>query len=107
MSYKYKPDNLKIKPGRPRKYKSVVEKRNRQQTAEMLRGIKIVQLDYYTGEYMGEYNSYSECSVDLDIPLSSVLYIFRNNAIAGKSQKYEVFLIKKYALDALINSIPS
>lgn len=117
MAYQYKPDHLKKCNGRPRKYESGYTERiskpnrkSRQQTAEELRGVAVVQLDYLTGEYVGEYPSYTACSDDLDIPIATILGSFAEKngyCCIARMPKYETLLIKKVAFNALMDSIQS
>lgn len=79
---------------------------NRQETAEIKRGIPVVQLDFLTGEYVGEYPSYSACSSDLDVPLSAILKSFSSKyCCVARITKYELLLIKKTAFEALKNTL--
>lgn len=86
MTYQYIPEHLKKAHGRPRKYefterpkpKYIPRERNRQQAAEMLRGIPVVQLDYYTGEYVGEYPSITSAENDMDLKPTSLVSAFRS-----------------------------
>lgn len=78
---------------------------SRQQTAEIKRGIPVVQVDFLTGEYIGEYSSYSACSLDLDVPLSAILSSFSSKyCCVARIPKYELLLIKKEAFETLKNT---
>lgn len=115
MPYEHIPDHLKKRTGRPRKYdygytERSVNGRTKKQAAEELRGVPIIQLDYYTGEYYGEYPSITQCADDLDISISTILGSFcRNGSIScvARLPKHELLLIRKSAFDALRGSIPN
>ena len=110
MAYQYKSDHLKMKMGRPRKYKDGIQpkpKRTVQQAAEEDKGVPVVQLDYYTGEYIGEYPSISSCAYDSGISETTLLGAFTRNghpAIAI-SRKYEIIIMKKSAYENLIKGV--
>lgn len=104
MAYQYKDDKLKIKSGRPRKYeyeprpkkKYKPKERDRQQAAEELRGNKIIQLDYFTGEYITEYPSMTALAIDYDIPLGTVLSSFnKTKCCMIRIKKHELLLMRK------------
>lgn len=120
MAYQHIPDHLKKKKGRTRKYHNgyteykrkpyVPKDKNRQQTAEELRGVPVVLLDYVTGEYVGEYPSYSACADDLEIPLTSIVGSFSRKSgecCISRIPKHELLLMKKSAFEAMRGSIPN
>lgn len=85
-------------------------RRSKKEVAEELRGVPVVQLDYLTGEYVGEYKSFAECSYDLDIPLGTILNSFSKSGglcCIARMPKHEVLLMKKSAFEAMRGSIPN
>lgn len=89
--YKHIPDELKKKPGRPRKYtdgyserryvsKKKLTQEEKQAVYIRLFGKPIVQLDYYTYEFVDEYPSISSFASD---------YFLENNCVSKALNRYQ------------------
>ena len=95
------------KPKRGRPTNKEIERRTRQQAAEELRGMPVIQLDYITGEYVGEYPSITQAADDLDVPISTILGNFSSktgHCCIARVPRYELMLMKKSAFEALRGS---
>lgn len=71
-------------------------KLTKQQMAERLRGCKIVQLDFYTGEYVAEYPSMTALALDYDVPLGTIISNFnKTKCCMIRIKKYDLLLMRK------------
>ena len=87
--YKHIPDDKKKKPGRPRKYhdgytertykKKIPSRFSKSEIGIKLFGKPIVQLDYFTGEYIDEYPSMSTFAKDYYIDSNAVSKALNRN----------------------------
>ena len=81
-----------------------MEKLNRQQTAEKLRGVPLIQLDYETGEYIDEYPSITSIALDYNIPLGTLLgKLNKDNCCMVKIPKHQLLLIRKHHYESMFN----
>ena len=98
MAYKYVPDHLKKRAGRPRKEKDI-------NTEVIPRYIPVVQLDYLTGEYIGEYPSMSAAERDNDLAELSIIHRFgRSKSCMVNIRGREMLFMRKAAFENMIKS---
>lgn len=94
------------KLGRPRKPIHEKKRLTKQETAELLRGVEVVQLDYYTGEYVGEYPSISSAELDHDIEPNSLVNAFTRIKCCMKYyHKFKLLFMRKTDFEMLYNNI--
>lgn len=76
---------------------------SRQQTAELLRGVPIIQLDYNTGEYIDEYPSMTALALDYEAPLATVIGAFqKSDCCMVKLPSYQLLLMRKKDYETMI-----
>lgn len=79
------------------------KKKDKQQIAEELRGSKVVQLDYFTGEYIAEYPSMTALSNDYDVPLGTILSSFnKTKCCIVRIKKHELLLMRKQSYERML-----
>lgn len=80
---------------------------NRQETAEKLRGVPLVQIDYETGEYIGEYPSFAAAENDNDLQPTHLSNSFNRGSTTFMAYHHgkKLLFVKKDAYERLFKKI--
>lgn len=87
---------------RAKKETEIKDRLTKREIARKYMGVKLVLLDYETGEYIDEYDSISALAEDYDIVPSVVSSRIRDGAFITTIKKYKLAFMKKECYDNLI-----